>query len=110
MEAVGHHFDLLVRECLPWALSYKVYFARHGMDYQPWDPPVVVRVVRTEGDVVKLGIEAPADVPIFRQEIYQEIQQNNREARTSPRQAVPKLPRLESRRAGTGDTRLTAQG
>ncbi len=39
-DMLGHHFDLLVSECLPWALSYKVYFARDVMDYRPWDAPV----------------------------------------------------------------------
>lgn len=36
---LAHHWDLLVKECLPWALSYKVYFARDVMDYRPWDAP-----------------------------------------------------------------------
>lgn len=58
------------------------------------DGRIVVRVIRVEGEVVKVGIDAPSDVPIFRQEIYQEIQQSNQEARTSTRQAVPKLPRV----------------
>ena len=58
------------------------------------DGRIVVRVMRVDGDVVKLGIEAPNDIPIFRQEIHQEIQQNNREAQTSPRQTLPKLTRI----------------
>jgi hypothetical protein len=37
--ALEHHWKLLVDECLPWALSYKVYFARNVMDYAPWDAP-----------------------------------------------------------------------
>ena len=44
------------------------------------DGRIRVKVVRVEGDVVKLGIEAPADVPVHRQEIYEEIQKNNQEA------------------------------
>lgn len=61
------------------------------------DGRIVVRVVRVEGDVVKIGIEAPNDIPIFRQEIYLEIQQSNLEAQTSPRQAVPKVNRVANR-------------
>jgi hypothetical protein len=45
LAALGHHFDLLVGDCLPWALSYKVYFAHNVMDYRPWDAPLVVRGV-----------------------------------------------------------------
>ena len=57
------------------------------------DGRIVVKVVRVEGDVVKLGIQAPGDVPVHRQEVYEEIQRNNREALTSGRPAVPRLAR-----------------
>jgi carbon storage regulator len=53
---------------------------------------IVVTVVRVDGDSVRLGIAAPADVPVHRQEVYNEIQRNNREALTRQRQRVPKLP------------------
>lgn len=52
---------------------------------------IYVKVLRMEGDVVKLGIQAPASVPVHRQEVYDEIQKNNRAALTSGRQTVPKL-------------------
>jgi hypothetical protein len=35
----AHHWRLLVDECLPWALSYKVYYAHDVMDYRAWDAP-----------------------------------------------------------------------
>ncbi|MBX3186387.1 MAG: hypothetical protein KF819_05195 [Labilithrix sp.] len=38
LSMLAHHRKLLVEECLPWALSYKVYFARDVMDYRPWAP------------------------------------------------------------------------
>lgn len=44
------------------------------------DGRIVVKVVRTEGNQVKLGIEAPVSVSVHRQEIYEEIQKNNRAA------------------------------
>lgn len=57
------------------------------------DGRIVVKVVRVDGDVVKLGIQAPGDVPVHRQEVYEEIQRNNREALTSGKPVVPKLAR-----------------
>lgn len=56
------------------------------------DGRIKVKIVRLDGDVVKIGIEAPADVPVHRMEVYEEIQRNNREALTKTRPAVPKLP------------------
>lgn len=40
--------------------------------------PIEVRVVRLSGDTVRLGIEAPRDVPVNRQEIYEIIQRERR--------------------------------
>jgi carbon storage regulator len=55
------------------------------------DGRIVIKVVRTEGNSVKLGIEAPADVPVHRQEVYDEIQRNNQAALTNGRPVAPKL-------------------
>lgn len=60
------------------------------------DGRIQVKVVRVEGEVVKLGFAAPADVPIHRLEVYEEIQQNNQRAllrQTTPA-ARPPLPKL----------------
>ena len=57
------------------------------------DGRIKVKIVRLDGDVVKVGIEAPADIPIHRQEIYDEIQQNNQQAAQTGRPALPKLNR-----------------
>lgn len=55
------------------------------------DGRIVIKVIRVEGDVVKLGIEAPMDVPVHRQEVYDEIQKNTRGALTRGRTALPRL-------------------
>lgn len=55
------------------------------------DGRITVKVVRVDGDVVKIGIEAPASVPVHRQEVYEEIQRNNQQAAMKPGSPLPKL-------------------
>lgn len=55
------------------------------------DGRITVKIVRLEGDIVKLGIEAPKEVPVHRQEVYDEIQRNNREALTEGQTPLPRL-------------------
>jgi carbon storage regulator len=55
------------------------------------DGAIHVKIMRVDGDVVKIGIEAPASVPVHRQEIYEEIQRNNQQALTKQNTALPKL-------------------
>ena len=57
------------------------------------DGHIHVKIVRVEGDVVKLGIEAPSNVPVHRKEVYEVIQRSNQQALT--KQALP-LPKLAS--------------
>lgn len=56
------------------------------------DGRIVVKIVRMDRDVVKLGIEAPTSVPVHRQEVYDEIQKSNKAAASDRRGPVPKLP------------------
>jgi carbon storage regulator len=58
------------------------------------DGRIHVKVMRVEGEVVKLGIEAPAEVPVHRQEVYEEIQRSNQAALTKQNATLPKLPKL----------------
>ena len=55
------------------------------------DGRITVKIVRVDGDTVRIGIAAPADVPIHREEVYLEIQQSNQAALTHGRTSVPKL-------------------
>jgi carbon storage regulator len=41
---------------------------------------IVVTIVDVRGDKVRLGIEAPTEVPVHRQEVYEAIQRENRRA------------------------------
>lgn len=62
------------------------------------DGRIMIKIVRVEGEVVKVGIEAPTDVPVHRQEVYEEIQRNNHEALSQGRPKLPKLTRLPETR------------
>lgn len=41
---------------------------------------IVVTIVDIRGDKVRLGIEAPKEVPVHRQEVYEAIQRENAKA------------------------------
>lgn len=41
---------------------------------------VVVTIVDIRGDKVRLGITAPQDIPVHRQEVYEAIKRENRKA------------------------------
>ena len=41
---------------------------------------VTITVVDIRGDKVRLGIDAPKDVPVHRQEVYDAIKRENRKA------------------------------
>jgi len=56
------------------------------------DGRIHVKVMRVEGETVKLGIEAPSEVPVHRREVYEEIQRSNQQALTHQSVELPKLP------------------
>lgn len=56
------------------------------------DGRIHVKIVRVEGEAVKIGIEAPLDVPVHRREVYEEIQRSNQLALTRQSVELPKLP------------------
>jgi len=60
------------------------------------DGRIIVKIVRTEGNFVKLGIEAPPDIPVHRQEIYDEIQRGNQAALRAVRPRFSLLPDMKS--------------
>lgn len=41
---------------------------------------VEVTILEIKGDQIKIGIDAPKSVPVYRKEIYSQIQDSNREA------------------------------
>ena len=41
---------------------------------------VEITILEVKGDQVKIGISAPKEVPVYRKEVYIQIQEANREA------------------------------
>lgn len=52
---------------------------------------VVVTILEVRGDVVRVGIAAPRDVDVHREEVYLELQRANVEAASPSTQAVRRL-------------------
>jgi len=52
---------------------------------------VTVRVLEVRGNQVRLGVEAPADVRIYREEVYRAIQEESGEERAARPAAAPRL-------------------
>ncbi len=41
---------------------------------------IEITVLEVKGDQVKLGISAPREIPVYRKEVYVQIQEENKEA------------------------------
>jgi carbon storage regulator len=62
---------------------------------------VTVTVLEVRGDQIRLGIDAPRDVQIHREEIYVQVQQENRGAVASAARAADLLRGARPRPAGS---------
>ena len=66
---------------------------------------IVITIVDIRGDKVRLGIEAPTEIPVHRREVYEAIQRENvkasqldpKDARTIGRGASPRPPSIDKR-------------
>jgi carbon storage regulator len=58
---------------------------------------IELTVLSIMGDKVRIGIQAPREIPVFRKEVYLEIQQENAAARASAQaEADDALKRLSA--------------
>lgn len=56
---------------------------------------IEIAVLEIRGDQVKLGVQAPRDVKVYRKEIYEAIQTENRAALASSAAAATALPQID---------------
>ncbi len=55
---------------------------------------IEITIIEVKGDQVRLGITAPKSVPVYRKEVYLQIQESNKEAMQS--QGIDALKNLLS--------------
>lgn len=60
------------------------------------DGRIVIKVLRIDRDTVKLGIQAPAEVPVHRQENYDAIQEWAKKEKTAATSATTEPSAPES--------------
>jgi carbon storage regulator len=60
---------------------------------------VIIEVTEIKGQSVRIGIEAPRSLPIYREEIWLEVKRENEAAASAPDE-LPPLPPLATPSAG----------
>jgi carbon storage regulator len=59
---------------------FMLVLSRHRDESIMIGDDVVITIVDIRGDKVRLGIEAPQDIPVHRQEVYEAIKRENQKA------------------------------
>lgn len=67
---------------------------------------IEIRIARIEGDIVKIGIQAPREVPVYRKEVLESIRESNRQAADTQGQAASLLADF-SKKKGRGPSGQT---
>ena len=52
---------------------------------------VEITILEIRGDQIKIGVNAPKEVPVYRKEVYLQIQDSNKEAMQADLEALKKL-------------------
>ena len=55
------------------------------------DGRIIVKILRIDRDTVKIGIQAPAELPVHRQEVFDMIQKNKQASLNAGTDTIPKL-------------------
>jgi carbon storage regulator len=66
------------------------------------DDHIKIMVVQIKGKQVRLGIQAPKETKIHRQEVYEAIQDSNKEAATASPKSVSQVAEMLKRGGSAG--------
>ncbi len=58
---------------------------------------IEIYILEVQGDNIKIGIEAPREVSIYRKEIYEEIVEANRQAASQPEEALSRFKEMKGK-------------
>ena len=70
------------------------------------DGRIIVKILRIERDTVKIGIQAPTDLPVHRQEVFDMIQRNKQASLNAGTEVLPKSPTAQVTPIAPKDTPL----
>jgi carbon storage regulator len=62
---------------------------------------IEITVVDIRGDKVRLGINAPTEIPVHRKEVYEAIKRENRAAANVKAEDIAKVASIQKDKAGT---------
>ncbi|NOY10156.1 MAG: carbon storage regulator CsrA [Spirochaetes bacterium] len=68
---------------------------------------IEISIVDIRGDQVKLGIQAPKNIKVYRQEVYRAIQKENIEAVKSKPELIFSLDNLLDKSTGAQSTKMS---
>lgn len=68
------------------------------------DDHIKIMVVQIKGKQVRLGIQAPKETKIHRQEVYESIQASNKEAAEASPKSVSHVAEMLKRGSGSGNS------
>ena len=64
---------------------------------------IEITIVSVRGNQVKIGVQAPEDVSVYRKELYERIKQENLEAARAKKEEISALAKLLGRKQGKAD-------
>ena len=56
------------------------------------DGRIIIKILRIERDTVKIGIQAPTELPVHRQEVFDMIQKNKQASLNAGTETIAKSP------------------